>query len=157
VRPACRASQINESCRLLLAVSLLVALLSARDVAAAPLSSVRGITAAAHDCKCATKCRGESCCCGPHEPKTRLPAPEPTPETDRIVGNGCLMNSAPCRDSGLPSAPSDGPVSKCASLVIFGYLRLDTVGSLLPFSTHSLVPHRRFSRLDRPPEGLIFA
>jgi hypothetical protein len=157
VRLAGRTSQINESCRLLLAAGLLVALTAGHEVSAASVSSTRGITAARHDCKCATKCRGESCCCGPHAPHTPLPAPESTPEPDRVVSNPCLMNAAPCRDSGLPSAPSDGPVSKCASLVIFGYLRLDTVGSLLPFSTHSLVPHRRFSRLDRPPEGLIFA
>ena len=38
-----------------------------------------------------------------------------------------------------------------------GYLRLDTIGRLLPFTTLSLLSDRRASRLDRPPERLILA
>jgi hypothetical protein len=38
-----------------------------------------------------------------------------------------------------------------------GHLRLDTVFSLIPRSTLNLLPHRRASRLDRPPERLILA
>jgi hypothetical protein len=157
VRPARRTSRISESFRLLLAAGLLVALIAGHEVSAASVSSARGITAARHDCKCATKCRGESCCCGPHAPHTPLPAPESTPEPDRVVSNPCLMNAAPCRDSGLPSASSDGPVSRCASLPTIGHLRLETVGRPLPFSTQNLLPRRRSSRLDRPPEGLVLA
>ena len=157
MNPARRAIGKNETCRMLLAAGLLVALLEARDVAAASVSKAQGNTAAPHDCKCATKCRGDSCCCGPHKAKTQTPGPEPTNDPDRELGSPCQFNAAPCGHSGLPSASSNGPVSKNASLVKFEHLRLVTIGSLLPFSTRRLVPGRWASRLDRPPERLTLA
>ena len=43
------------------------------------------------------------------------------------------------------------------AVALVGYLRLDTIGRLVPFSTLNLLPDRRASRLDRPPERLIRA
>jgi hypothetical protein len=157
VSPVSRAIRINEPCRILLAASLFVALIGAHDGIAASVSSAQGNTAAPHDCKCATKCRGDSCCCGPHKVKTQAPSPEPTDDPDRKLESPCQIKSIPCGDSGLPSASSNGPVSKNASLVKFERLRLATVGSLLPFSTHRLIPDRWASQLDRPPERLPLA
>jgi hypothetical protein len=151
------AIQSDRRCRLLSAAFLLAALMSAQDVSAASPTSARSLHRAPHDCKCATKCRGDSCCCGPHEPQTRRPAPEPTPESDRADSSPCIMNSAPCGGSGIPNAPSEGPVSRIAALAMAGHLGLKAVSSLIPFSTLNLLPDRRTSRLDRPPERLILA
>ena len=111
----------------------------------------------AHDCKCATRCQGASCCGGPREAQTRLSYREPNPEPDRTGASPCMMNSAPCGDSRLPGTFSEAPVKKTATLAIVEPLRLDTCGTLLPFFTHSLFPARRASRLDRPPEMLSLA
>jgi hypothetical protein len=157
LRHARCAIWISHPCRLLVAASVAIVSLAACDVQAASLSSAREFSGVPHDCKCATKCRGDSCCCGPHKAKTRAPAPEPTDVPDRKLESPCQIKSTPCRDSGLPSASSNGPVSKNASLVKFERLRLATVGSLLPFSTHRLIPDRWASQLDRPPERLPLA
>jgi hypothetical protein len=157
VSGACCAIQNDRRCRLLWAAFLLAALMLAQEVSAASPTSTRGLNRAPHDCKCATKCRGDSCCCGPHEPQTRRPAPEPTPESNRADGSPCMVNSAPCGGSGIPNAPSEGPVSRIAALAMAGHLRHSAVSSLIPFSTLNLVPDRRTSRLDRPPECLILA
>jgi hypothetical protein len=109
------------------------------------------------DCKCATRCQGASCCCGPRAGQTKLSYREPNPEPDGIGGSPCMMKPTPCGDSGLPSTPTEGPVNRNAALDALECRRLDTVGTLLPFSNCSLVPVRRVSRLDRPPELLILA
>jgi len=47
---------------------LLVALLAPDYVYAASVSSARSFDAEPHtlNCKCVPRCRGPSCCCGPH-------------------------------------------------------------------------------------------
>ena len=150
--------QIDKPCRLLWAAFLLVTLVSAQNARAASLTSARGLSAATHDCECATKCLGDSCCCGHREHHTRLPAPEPTPQNDRANYSPCLLNSAPCGGSGLPNAPSsDYPVGRIAALVNAGHLVLPTVSSLIQLSTLNFLPDRRASRLNRPPKRLILA
>jgi hypothetical protein len=156
VRLASSATQIDEPCRFLLAAVVLVALVSGRAVSAESVSSARGIAAAPHQCKCGTRC-GESCCCGPREAQSHPEAPEPIAGPDRAGVSACVLNSAPCGDRGLPSAPSDRPVSKIAALAVLEHLQLDAAGFLLPFSARCLLPSRRASRLDRPPERLIVA
>jgi hypothetical protein len=157
VRPARPAVQINEPCRVLLAALMLFALISAQDVSAASASAAQGIDVEQYHCKCGTHCRGESCCCGPHKPQTRLPAPDPPPKPDRADDSPCVMNSAPCGDSALPGVPAGGPVGKSAAQAMSGRPQLGTVGFLLLFSTPGLFPSRRASRLDRPPERIIVA
>jgi hypothetical protein len=122
----------------------------------APAHAFAGDEHARH-CKCVTRCQGASCCCGPREAQTRLSLREPNLDPDRTGASPCMMNSAPCGDSRLPGTFSEVPVKKTATLAIVEPLRLDTCGTLLPFFTHSLLPARRASRLDRPPEMLILA
>ena len=157
VRPTSRAIQIDEPCRLLLVTVLLVALISAQEVSAASVSAAPGINAAHHHCQCETRCRGESCCCKSDQSPIRPPAPEPAPKQGRTDASPCQMTSAPCGNSGLPSAPSGRSVGKSAALAISEHPQLDPVGMMLPFSTPCLFPSQRASRLDRPPERLILA
>jgi hypothetical protein len=142
---------------MLLAALMLIALISAQDVSAASVSAAQGIDAEHYHCTCGTRCRGESCCCGPRKPQTRLSALEPPAKPDRADDSPCVMNSAPCGDSALPGTCSDGPVGKSAALVMSGQPQLGTVGFLVRSSTPRLFPSRRASRLDRPPDRLIFA
>ena len=58
-------------------------------------------------------------------------------------------------DPGLPGAPSSSPDGKGAALSPLECLRFDAVGSFLMSSPHRLLPSRRASRLDKPPERLI--
>lgn len=111
----------------------------------------------AHHCKCATRCQGASCCCGPNEARARLSYRETNSEPDRTGASPCMTKSAPCGNSGLPSTPSEGPVNRNAALAVLDHPRLDTVGTQMPFSTRGLLPTRRSSRIDRPPELLILA
>jgi hypothetical protein len=152
LRHARCAIWISHPCRLLVAASVAIVSLAARDVQAASLSSAREFSGVPHDCKCATKCRGDSCCCGPHHPQAPAPARVPTKERGPKLGSPCQFNSTPGGDRGIPMAPSGSPVSKSASLVTFANLRLDTACCLLLYSAPSLLPARRASRLDRPPE-----
>ena len=129
---------------------------SAQASAVAPAHAF-GSKEHAHNCKCATRCQGPSCCCGPREAQTAQSYRESDPGAARIGASPCTMTSAPCGNSGLPGTPSEGPVTRIAALAVLEYRRLDAVGTLLPFCTWGLTPVRRASRLDRPPELLILA
>jgi hypothetical protein len=111
----------------------------------------------AQDCKCATRCHGALCCCGPREVQTRVSHREPNPTPDRTEAGPCMMKSAPCGNSGLPSTPNQGPVTRNVALAVLEHRRLDAVGTLLSFYACRLLPVRRTSRLDRPPELIILA
>ncbi len=157
VRPASRAIEIDEPCRWRLAALLLVALFSAPEVSAASVSRAQDIEAAPHKCKCGMNCRDESCCCSPGERQTERPVPAPVSERDLAHSSPCAMNPAPCGHSGVPSVPSGGPVTKMAALELLALPRFDTAGSLLALTAQRLMPLRRVSRLDRPPEHLVLA
>jgi hypothetical protein len=138
---------------LLAATGLLLALLTTREpVLAASVSSAGEFDAAPHasQCKCATRCRGESCCCG----RRAAPSRPPAPQSGQADTSLCL-SPAPCADPGLPGAPSSSPDGKGAALSPLECLRFDAVGSFLMSSPHRLLPSRRASRLDKPPERLI--
>ena len=122
----------------------------------APADAVAGETHG-HNCKCASRCQGASCCCGPREGQTRLLHLEPNPEPGRPGAGECMTKSAPCDNSGLPSTPSEGPVNRNAALAVLEHRRHDALGTLLPFSSRNRLPVRRASRLDRPPELLVLA
>ena len=157
VRPASRVGPLAEPGRLIVAAGLLVVLLAAHDVSASSVSSPTAeLTAPAHDCKCATRCRGASCCCGPHTSLARRAGCRAcTAESAGAFASPCQLRSAPCGHSGLPSRPAEFVTSESAVLETTGSLRLDTTGSFIPSSALSLIPGRRASRLDRPPEPQI--
>jgi hypothetical protein len=138
---------------------VLVFALGLQTASASTTAPAHTFDVGAHDhyCKCATRCQGASCCCGPREARARLLHREPNLNPDRAGDSPCMMNSAPCGDSRLPGTFSEAPVKKTATLAMVEPPRLDTCGNLLSFSTDSLLPTRRTSRLDRPPELLILA
>ena len=150
----------RELCRwFILAVVLLFGLCQSGATSASSVSSSAGFDAEEHaqHCKCGPKCRQASCCCGPRNTKVRPSNPQPVPEPIRADSSLCL-SSAPCGESGLPPAPSSvGPLGKVAALALRGHLLSADSGSLLPVSPRCLLPARRASRLDKPPEHLTLA
>ena len=108
-------------------------------------------------CHCGPKCRQASCCCGPRKTRARPPAP-PTALGPIGVEPSPCMGSAPCEESGLPTTPSSAaPIGKLAALAMSGHLLSTDAVSFRLGSPPCLLPTRRASRLDRPPEQLIFA
>lgn len=109
-----------------------------------------------HHCRCGSRCRGDSCCCGPR--RARLPdrAAGPAAATAAADGSPCL-NAAPCGDAGLPNAPVAGPIGRIASLPGYARLVFGTAGRFLPPDARCVLPARRASRLDEPPESPPFA
>jgi hypothetical protein len=111
------------------------------------VSSTAGFDAHEHSlhCDCGVKCKRKACCCGPEAAKPRTPAPA---QADA----GPCLNSAPCGDPILPNAPPAGPSAKAAALVQCGRQTLVAAGRLLPSHARCVIPARRSSRLDDPPE-----
>jgi hypothetical protein len=169
VRPAAKADRVEHSCRhlwmrrfvrgLLPTVVLVfgfdwpMGAVSASSLAPAPASSAEDD---GHHCRCASRCRGASCCCGPR--RARVPdgpaIPAAAPET--ADGSPCLK-AAPCGDPGLPNAPVAAPISKMASLPGCARPVPGTAGRRLPPDVRCVLPSRRASRLDEPPESPPFA
>jgi len=111
----------------------------------------------ARHCNCGPKCRQASCCCGRPGTRVRPPAPPPVPGPIGADPSPC-MGSAPCEESGLPTAPSSvGPLGKLAALAMGGHLLSANAVGLRLVSPPCLLPTRRASRLDRPPKHLIVA
>ena len=146
-----RVAQINDICRLVLAVVVLVVLAPTQQVSAVEVSSSHGINAAPHHCKCGMRCHGVSCCCGPREARTPPPAHEPPSDSGRADAGPCL-NSSPCGDSGLPSAPSGGPVNKGAA-PCDGRATAARHGRPLPLVPSSLPPPSSASLTPRSTPG----
>jgi hypothetical protein len=104
----------------------------------------------AKDCKCGSKCRGASCCCG--SPRT---TPKPSlkvaiPNQADLAKNPCL-NSAPCGDPIAPRSAPLGSYFKVAALVSIEGSPPRDGGQPLVVPTSSLSTDRRANRLDRPP------
>jgi hypothetical protein len=136
----------------------LAALLLANPASASSILSAHGSGDTPHACKCASKCRSDSCCCGPHEKQSRLPEPGRAPDSKHLDATSpCQMNSAPCGDSGLPNEPSERRIGKCANFELLGQRELDTLGELLHLTSHSPLPISVAGRVDRPPEDFVLA
>ena len=67
------------------------------------------------------------------------------------------MNSAPCGDPGLPSSSTVGPHLKIATLSKLGRIQPATRERLFPSSSSCILPARRTSRIDKPPEARLGA
>lgn len=108
-------------------------------------------------CKC-RNCSKESCCCGPRKSKTTAPRPLRVlgPESPSTASVPCL-NSAPCGESGLPSASAAVPSVEAASLSQRSRLLRVTAGRHLPPCPLCILPSRQGSRIDEPPEGPAIA
>ncbi len=158
MRSANRSIPIHALCRWTLLAVVLAALVSVQGVTASSVLSAGEIDGVRHNCKCGASCRGESCCCGPRQSQIRQPAPPvPPAELDGAHASPCQLNSAPCGDSGVPTAPSGGVVTKSAVSIAVGCPRLDADGVPFTDKAQSLLPARLASRHDRPPRILDLA
>jgi hypothetical protein len=153
-----RRAPISGLTPLLVAGALFAALIVVMPASASSVASARGHGDTPHDCKCATKCRGDSCCCGPHEKPSRVPESSSSSDlANRIDASSCQMNSAPCGDSGLPNERSERPVSKNLAFQMLTGQQLDTRSELFALSSQSLPSLCLVGRVDRPPEDLVLA
>ncbi len=124
-------------------------------------SSSWGVEAETHShlCKCRSKCRGDSCCCD-HGQAPALPVPRPSDAPSsgglELDASPCL-NAAPCGESGLPTGSPRSHVGKAAALAMDGPPVPEDLRGLLPAPSSCVLPGRRASRLDDPPEGLPLA
>jgi hypothetical protein len=127
--------------------------------ASASSVSSAGFDAAEHaqHCNCGPKCRQASCCCGPRNPKVRPPLSPPVPGATEADSTPCLKSS-PCQGSGLPTAPnSPGPSGKVTASAIGAHAPFAAAGRFLPSPPRCILPARRVSRRDKPPEHLALA
>ena len=162
VPPAVKADRVERSCRcpwirwlvrgLLPTVVLIVGFGRPAGATAASVSSAVPPDDHSQFCKCGG-CSGVSCCCGPHRAKTAVSPEVPRTQPVRMGGGPCL-NSSPCGDSPLPSTPVPGPPGKMATLAASGHAVPDATGHFLPSPVRCVLPARRASRLDDPPESL---
>ena len=107
----------------------------------------------------ARNARGSSCCCD-HGPAPALPVPPPS-DVPSSVGleldaSPCL-NAAPCGESGLPTGSPGSHVGKAAALAMDGPPGPEGLRGFLTAPSSHILPARRASRLDEPPEGLPLA
>ena len=140
--------------RLLPAVMLLLGFFGwCGDAHASSFSSPWGVEAEAqaHLCKCRTKCRGTSCCCN-HGQAPGLPVPRPSDGLG-LDASPCLK-AAPCGESGLPTGSPRPHVGKAAALAMGGPPGPESPRGFLPAPSSCVLPARRASRLDEPPEVL---
>ncbi len=139
--------------RILPAVALIVACAWVGPANASSVTSSLDDEAHAKACKCGTKCRGASCCCG--SPKTRPKAPA-RPLADP-GSNPCQFSQAPCSDPIAPVAAPVGSVGKVATLGSPGGFTLGDEGQPLVVPAFVFSTDRRQTRLDRPPRFVAFA
>jgi hypothetical protein len=159
VKPASRFKNcLQHRPGLVLAAVFVCVLLQAGSVFGSSVSRANGIDLDEHaqHCKCRTKCRGSSCCCGPAATTARRSTSEPVSDRGEVDAGPCL-SSAPCGDSGLPIYPPAGPDSKIATLSTMSCEHPGTRDRLFPFVSSCILPARRASRIDKPPRGLFLA
>ncbi len=159
LRTANRILQCDRRLRWPMAIVLFGALISVQRSAASEIDSAEVGQNTAHHCKCGTRCRGASCCCGPRKRPAATEAPVQKAAGSRSDGlatsSPCSVGSAPCGDSGLPSSTVSGPETKNASITTSVDLVLPAAGILRASDYRMTAPPRRPSRLDRPPDGDI--
>ncbi len=108
-----------------------------------------------HRCKCASRCRGDSCCCG-RSSASRQRAPASIPVTPRAEANeasGPCLGEAPCRDPGLPNSTPPGPTARAAALTLSPVWRPSIASESLPPPASGRLLSGRSSRIDRPPRA----
>ena len=106
-------------------------------------------------CRC-RNCGGSSCCCGPR--RAKAVAPRVATNTERAKpGYGPSLSSAPCDEAGLPDAPIPGPSCKVAAASTHPHRFSPAAGRPVPPVVRCILPSRRASRLDEPPERPAFA
>ena len=148
-------SRADEIAHRLLPVAVFVLGLGWRgDV---PASTISPTTAAAFEadehtqyCKC-RNCGGPSCCCGPRPAKAAAPRVATKTEPVR-PGYGSCLSAAPCDEAGLPDAPVRGPSGKVAAASTHPHRFSLAAGRPVPPEGRCILPSRRASRLDEPPE-----
>jgi hypothetical protein len=144
--------------RLLLTVVVVFAF--SGEIHAATLSNTDSFDAAEHvkACKCGSKCRGASCCCGSRKSK---PAPNPkaevAPKSPLDFDQNPCLNSSPCRDPILPTSAPVGSSSKIAALGSLEPPPARVGRRMLAIPSSPLSSDRRASRLDRPPKASSLA
>lgn len=157
---ACRV-RMRESIklirRLLPTVVFLVGIGSQGEASTASISTAtsRDFDDHAEYCKC-RNCSRESCCCGPRKDKARTSPPLQASGSPSTTSVPC-MNPAPCSQPGLPSASTAGPSGTDALLAPRCSLLSITSGRHLPLCPLCILPVRRASRIEEPPEGMAIA
>jgi hypothetical protein len=143
---------------LVLAVVFVCVLFHGGPASASSISQSNPFDLDAHSqhCKCRTKCRGSSCCCGPAGAASRPFGSEPDSQDSEPDAGPCV-NSGPCGNSGLPGSSSVGPHLKIATLSKFGRIQPATRERLFPSTFSCILPARRASRIDKPPESRVVA
>lgn len=156
VAPAPKAARVPTSIRnpwsrrlaRLLAAAVLIALILGQGgrAGAAAVSSGSDFDGHEHSlyCGCGVKCKQASCCCGPSDEKPRSARPT-------AADAGPCMSSAPC---GVPMPPRSTAGFDAKNPALLSHAREPRVeaGRLLPSLARCILPPRRSSRLDDPPD-----
>jgi hypothetical protein len=106
-------------------------------------------------CKCASRCHGDSCCCGRSvgsrskttEPVRASASSDPGSPADQ---SPCLRE-APCGDPALPVSTASVSTPKFATSIHPLQILPVLAGALLPPPASSRTSHDEASRIDRPP------
>ncbi len=107
----------------------------------------------AHVCKCGSRCRGASCCCGRHSTSRQRSTESVTvssPDVRELASGPCL-GEAPCGDPGLPGSTASVATGRTAALSLSAAYRPSTATVLLAPPTSCRRHPRSSSRIDRPP------
>jgi hypothetical protein len=154
---SCRANAIV--CRLRPVAVLVFALGLSADVSASTISPAPAAALDADEhsqyCKC-RNCSGVPCCCGPRRAKAVAPRVASNTEPAN-PGYGPCLSSAPCDEAGLPDVPIPGPSCKVAAASTHQHRFSPAAGRPVPPEGRCILPCRRASRLDEPPERPAFA
>ncbi len=153
MKPASREKNwLEHRPGLMLAAVFVCVLLHSGSAFGSSVSRGHGFDVDEHSqhCKCRTKCRGSSCCCGPVGTTVRNSASDSVSEGSDADAGPCL-NSAPCGDSGLPSAPSFNQHAKIATLSMTRREHPETCERFIAISSSCTLPARRACRIDKPP------
>ncbi len=105
-------------------------------------------------CKCASKCKGASCCCGPRESRPKEhSARDSSQPLKNAESDGPCVGSAPCGDPITPDAPSATPIVKVATLVAIVENTSSQGSRRFLSAERCTIPAHLSSRLDEPPES----
>jgi hypothetical protein len=106
-------------------------------------------------CKCSS-CSKDSCCCGPRKVGATS-SPQPWDPRSPSASSVPCLNSAPCGVPLLPGASIAGPSANSASLCTRFCLLPVATGRQFSPCLVCILPSRRASRVDEPPEVMANA